>query len=160
DGGTPILGYFVERRNTSSSRWYRVTPNLLTGTSYHSTDLVDGNKYEFRVVSENKVGQSQPSMPSTQVLAKDPWDKPSRPSELEITEISRRSCRLSWRPPTDDGGDSIVGYVIEYKIAGTFKWIRANDLEKVIDSSYKVSGLQEDFEYEFRVAAENRGGIG
>lgn len=99
-------------------------------------------------------------MPSTQVLAKDPWDKPSRPSELEITEISRRSCRLSWRPPTDDGGDSIVGYVIEYKIAGTFKWIRANDLEKVIDSSYKVSGLQEDFEYEFRVAAENRGGIG
>lgn len=51
-------------------------------------------------------------------------------------------------------------YIIEYKVLGSFKWIRANEGERVLETYYKVTGLHDDLEYEFRIAAENKGGIG
>ena len=41
-----------------------------------------------------------------------------------------------------------------------FKYQRANEGERVVSTSYKITGLDKDMDYEFRVAAENRGGIG
>ncbi len=43
--------------------------------------------------------------------------------------------------------------------AGQFKWIRANK-DEVPETEYTVRGLQEDSLYEFRIAAENRAGVG
>ena len=59
-----------------------------------------------------------------------------------------------------DGGDAVSNYVIEYRETGTFKWTRANIGEKTPDARYKVTGLHRGREYEFRVAAANRAGIG
>lgn len=41
-----------------------------------------------------------------------------------------------------------------------FKWQRANEGERVLETTYKVTGLHGDTEYEFRVAAENKAGVG
>ena len=41
-----------------------------------------------------------------------------------------------------------------------FKWTRANEGEKTSETYYKIVGLREDVDYEFRVAAENRAGPG
>ncbi len=43
--------------------------------------------------------------------------------------------------------------------AGQFKWIRANR-DEVPETEYTVRGLKEDQIYEFRIAAENKAGVG
>jgi len=40
------------------------------------------------------------------------------------------------------------------------KWIRANEVTSISDTYFKIGGLHEDIDYEFRVAAENRAGLG
>ena len=41
-----------------------------------------------------------------------------------------------------------------------YKWERANEGERVLETTYKVTGLRSDTEYEFRVGAENKAGVG
>ena len=66
---------------------------------------------------------------------------------------------MSYKPPTDDGGAEITNYVIEYREEGLMKWTRANK-DTVTKTSYTVTGLHKDTVYEFRVAAENKAGVG
>jgi len=40
------------------------------------------------------------------------------------------------------------------------KWLRANEVTPISDTHFKIGGLHEDIDYEFRVAAENRAGLG
>jgi len=40
------------------------------------------------------------------------------------------------------------------------KWMRANEVTPISDTYFKIGGLHEDIDYEFRVAAENRAGLG
>ena len=78
----------------------------------------------------------------------------------QISDVTRRSCKLTWHPPVSDGGDEIRAYVVEYRFTGAFKWVRANEGERNPDRFCRVTGLQGDLDYEFRVAAENRAGVG
>ena len=66
--------------------------------------------------------------------------------------------KVSWNPPDDDGGTSILGYLLEYKEKANAEWIRIN-LNKVTDTTTVVEGLKENTEYEFRVFAENAFGM-
>ena len=66
---------------------------------------------------------------------------------------------LTWTPPKNDGGTDIFNYVIEYRAEGAFKWKQANS-ETVPVTTYTVKSLRENEVYEFRVAAENRAGVG
>ena len=45
------------------------------------------------------------------------------------------------------------------RLSGDFKWARANK-DVVADVTYTVTALSKDALYEFRVAAENRAGVG
>jgi len=49
--------------------------NILLFSYSKVTDLHDDTKYEFRVIAENKMGQSKPSGASEQIHTKDPWSK-------------------------------------------------------------------------------------
>ena len=73
DGGSPITGYWLERRTKLSTRWVRVNKDLVADTTLNITDLVETNEYEFRVSAENKIGTGPPSAPSKPIVAKDPW---------------------------------------------------------------------------------------
>ena len=72
DGGTPITGYIIERR--TGSTWIALKKQP-TGTQFTVERLTEGNKYEFRVIAENKAGQGKPSGPSQQITTKDPWSE-------------------------------------------------------------------------------------
>ena len=87
-------------------------------------------------------------------------DKPGPPNSVQVVEVHKRSVVLTWRPPTDDGGSPVTGYRAEYRFEGGFKWEWANEGEKVDGRKYTVTGLKEGTVYEFRVAAENKAGIG
>ena len=86
-------------------------------------------------------------------------DKPGKPDAPEITKSTKNSVSLSWKPPVSDGGSPIFNYVIEYRIEGTFKWTLAN-IERVDSLVYTVRSLKTDEMYEFRIAAENKAGVG
>jgi titin len=65
---------------------------------------------------------------------------------------------LKWSPPEDDGGSPIFNYVLEYRQEGTFQWTRVE--QKITETQFTVKKLKKDDIYEFRVAAENKAGVG
>ncbi len=73
DGGTPIIGYFVERKQDTSSRWVRVNKDLVSDTSLTVTGLTEKSEYQFRVYAENKAGPGPASEPSDKHIAKPPY---------------------------------------------------------------------------------------
>ena len=73
DGGTPVLGYHVERRSGTSRNWVFVNRTPIRDTKFHVKDLFELAEYEFRVSAENKVSTGTPSAPTQPVVAKDPW---------------------------------------------------------------------------------------
>ena len=87
-------------------------------------------------------------------------DKPGKPDRPEITRVARTSITLAYKPPESDGGSAIFNYAIEYRVEGGYKWVRANEDEVTKNLTYIVKGLKAGSMYEFRVAAENRAGVG
>jgi len=61
-----------------------------------------------------------------------------------------------------DGGAEIFNYIIEFRVEGTTKWTRyGSEQDKVPTVSHTLTQqLNEDTFYEFRVAAENKAGVG
>jgi len=86
-------------------------------------------------------------------------DKPGKPGTPEVKEATKNSATLTWKPPSDNGGSDITNYVVEYRAEGAFKWKRATE-SVVPTTNHVVKGLDEKVKYEFRVAAENKAGIG
>ena len=86
-------------------------------------------------------------------------DKPGKPGTPEVKEATKTSATLAWTAPSDNGGSDITNYVVEYRADGAFKWKRATE-SVVASTTYVVKGLEENIKYEFRVAAENRAGVG
>ncbi len=75
DGGSPIIGYTVERKDVSSTRWSRVNRELVSETTMKVTGLMERSEYMFRVIAENKAGPGPPSESSDIYMAKPPFGK-------------------------------------------------------------------------------------
>jgi len=86
-------------------------------------------------------------------------EKPGKPDPPVITSTGKSTVSLSYKPPVDDGGSPITNYVIEHREEGLAKWTRATK-DTVDKTSYTVTGLTANSTYEFRVAAENKAGVG
>lgn len=66
---------------------------------------------------------------------------------------------VKWTPPVSDGGAEITGYVVQQKEKLALRWTPVNEVP-VTATSYKVTGLVQKNEYEFRVVAANKAGFG
>ena len=60
DGGSPLTGYFLEKREGNKAFWGKVARLPPDETKYRVTDLTEGTNYSFRVSAENKDGSSKP----------------------------------------------------------------------------------------------------
>uniref|UniRef100_A0A8C6J6M2 Uncharacterized protein n=1 Tax=Melopsittacus undulatus TaxID=13146 RepID=A0A8C6J6M2_MELUD len=120
---------------------------------YTVTGLVPDAEYQFRIIAQNDIGESEASPPSEPVVY-----KPSQPGEIEITSIFKDSITLEWERPESDGGKEILGYWVEYRQSGESTWKKCNK-ERIKDRQFTVGGLLEATEYEFRVFAENQTGL-
>lgn len=65
---------------------------------------------------------------------------------------------LAWNPPTDDGGSKITNYVIEKREDNRKSWVHVSNDPK--ECAYVVTRLTENHEYEFRIMAQNKFGVG
>jgi len=60
DGGEPITGYLVERREVTKTAFVQQGKTDAKTLSLKATKLVEGTQYMFRVFAENSIGQSEP----------------------------------------------------------------------------------------------------
>ncbi|CAH8566640.1 unnamed protein product [Schistosoma rodhaini] len=156
DGGTPITDYLIERCDETGI-WERVS-GLVTDNSINVKNLIKGKSYRFRVFAVNMIGNSEPGETKTAILAKNPYDPPGAPEKLNIDEYDKRSVKLSWKPPAEDGGNPIKGYLIEKRLPRG-EWRKATGA-LVPGTEATVTGIEEGQTYEFRVSAVNDAGPG
>ncbi|XP_062931066.1 myosin-binding protein C, slow-type isoform X5 [Cynocephalus volans] len=115
DGGSPILGYFIERKKKQSSRWMRLNFDLCKETTFEPKKMIEGVAYEVRIFAVNAVGISKPSMPSKPFV---PLAVTSPPTLLAVDSITDTTVTMKWRPPDQIGAAGLDGYVLEYCFEG------------------------------------------
>ncbi|EGT49285.1 hypothetical protein CAEBREN_29721 [Caenorhabditis brenneri] len=160
DGGSPILGYVVERfEKRGGGDWAPVKMPMVKGTECIVPGLHENETYQFRVRAVNAAGQGEPSNGSEPVTCRPYVEKPGAPDAPRVGKITKNSAELTWNRPLRDGGAPIDGYIIEKKKLGDNDWTRCND-KPVRETAFEVKNLGEKEEYEFRVIAVNSAGEG
>jgi titin len=85
---------------------------------------------------------------------------PGAPSGLgAIAGTSAATVDLAWTAPTDDGGSSIIDYLVEYSSDSGSTWTTFSDGTSTTAST-TVTGLGKGINYTFRVSAVNAAGTG
>jgi hypothetical protein len=113
--------------------------------------LPNGVPQIIQVVAHNSVGTSQPSVPSASVT---PATTPSTP-RIDSARRSNRGAVVVWKPPTDDGGDGVVSYLIQVTQG-------SNTVSEstTSDTSITLDGLTNGVMYKIFVSATNTVGTG
>ncbi len=70
NGGSPITGYVIEKKEKGSPHWQEAGKTSGAQTMFSATGLKEGTEYEFRVVAVNDAGPSDPSDPTDPHKAK------------------------------------------------------------------------------------------
>ncbi|CAF1322095.1 unnamed protein product [Adineta steineri] len=115
------------------------------------TERGDAGKYAINVANNSrsynvplKVRVIAPPLPPT-----DP---------LEISDVSKDRATLSRKPPKDDSGSKVTGYVVKRRDTskGADAWIPVTQACK--ETTFTVPSLLDGHEYDFRVMAINENG--
>ncbi|KAM5250078.1 myosin-binding protein C, slow-type isoform 21-T21 [Hipposideros larvatus] len=154
DGGSPILGYFIERKKKQSSRWMRLNFDLCKETTFEPKKMIEGVAYEVRIFAVNAIGISKPSMPSKPFV---PLAVTSPPTLLAVDSVTDTTVTMKWRPPDQIGAAGLDGYVLEYCFEGTENWITANT-DLIDKTKFTITGLPTDAKIFVRVKAVNAAG--
>ena len=137
-------------------------------TTVTVTGLTNGRTYMFRVRTVNQVVGAGIASDSLSATPRVPPDNnngggggggggssgptqtvPGVPTNL-MAMATDGQVTLTWDAPEDDGGTPITDY--EYRINGTGNWTSTGSTE----TTYTVTGLDNDTEYTFEVRAVNR----
>ncbi|XP_066537025.1 myomesin-1 [Hoplias malabaricus] len=184
DGGSSVIGYFVDRCEVGTTHWYQCNDAPVKFARFPVTGLVEGRSYVFRVRAVNKCGMSHPSRVSEPALAMDPADRarkgasapwtgqiivteeepvegvvPGKPSDLMVAEATRNYVVLSWKPPGEKGSEGVM-YYVEKCVSGTDSWQRVNTDIPVKSPRFALFDLAEGKSYCFRVRCCNSAGVG
>src|SRR3972149_3177896 len=158
DGGSQITGYKIDVK-TGTGAYVTLKEN--TGSAvrtYTHTERTTGTTYTYMVYAINSVGTGGPSneasatptASSTPPVSK---TKPSQPSSLVATAVSQNQINLSWKLPTNDGGEPISGYKIEASEGvGNYQVLSQNAGK---NPAYSHTGLKPGISYYYRVYAIN-----
>lgn len=158
DGGVPVEKYIIEKMDEATGRWVPAGETDGDETNATVKGLTPGHKYKFRVRAENKQGRSEPLTTQQATEAKSPFDRPGKPTDLEIRDFDKDFVDLAWKRPEQDGGSPITGYVVEKKDKYG-DWEKCAEVDADTPNA-KIDGLIEGLPYEFRVVAINKGGKG
>nr|XP_045221711.1 myosin-binding protein C, slow-type isoform X8 [Macaca fascicularis] len=135
DGGSPILGYFIERKKKQSSRWMRLNFDLCKETTFEPKKMIEGVAYEVRIFAVNAIGISKPSMPSRPFV---PLAVTSPPTLLAVDSVTDTTVTMKWRPPDQIGAAGLDGYVLEYCFEGCLKSTSAKQSDENGEAAYDL----------------------
>ncbi|KAL1117086.1 hypothetical protein AAG570_004414, partial [Ranatra chinensis] len=156
DGGTPIIDYTVEWKESTKTTWTKI------GTTHEThiavSDMHKDTAYDFRISARNKAGVGPPYLSEEPVVAGRRKTPPSPPLNLTVVNIASKSVKLQWSPPQSTGGSELTGYVIEKQPITSNKWTKVATLDPSV-TVFTVENLKEKTEFYFRVLAENAIGL-
>uniref|UniRef100_A0A8C4X810 Fibronectin type-III domain-containing protein n=1 Tax=Erpetoichthys calabaricus TaxID=27687 RepID=A0A8C4X810_ERPCA len=75
DGGSDINGYFLEKREKKSLRWFKVIKETIRDTRQKVSGLTEGSEYQYRVSAVNAAGEGPFSDASDFYKAADPIEE-------------------------------------------------------------------------------------
>uniref|UniRef100_A0A0N5AQN4 non-specific serine/threonine protein kinase n=1 Tax=Syphacia muris TaxID=451379 RepID=A0A0N5AQN4_9BILA len=159
NGGSKILGYILQYKESSSSKWLTTSLQPIPDLHFRVTNLRDHGEYQFRVTAKNAAGLSKPSLPTDTVELAPKFRPPGPPTQISAVSIGRNHVTITWAPPLDDGGSKITGYIVEMREYGSSLWRTVSDYN-VQQPEFTVPNLIEFRDYEFRVIAINSIGKG
>ncbi|KAM4723158.1 myosin-binding protein C, cardiac-type [Rhinophrynus dorsalis] len=122
----------------------------------HCVFIIEGAEKQdegaYTVVLKNEAGEDKANINVKVIEAPDPPESP------RILNIGEDYCTVQWEPPKYDGGQPILGYILERKKKKSYRWMRLNyDLVKEL--SYESRRMIEGVIYEMRIYAVNSIGM-
>ncbi|XP_059785657.1 myosin-binding protein C, cardiac-type [Balaenoptera ricei] len=125
-------------------------------TKDRSIFTVEGAEKEdegvYVVTVKNPVGEDQVNL-TVKVI-----DVPDAPAAPEISNVGEDSCTVRWEPPAYDGGQPVLGYILERKKKKSYRWMRLN-FDLLRELSHEARCMIEGVVYEMRVYAVNAVGM-
>uniref|UniRef100_A0A3B3XR33 Myosin-binding protein C, fast-type n=2 Tax=Poecilia mexicana TaxID=48701 RepID=A0A3B3XR33_9TELE len=106
----------------------------------------------YSVVVRNPAGEDTADI-SVKVV-----DVPDPPQAPKILSVGEDSCIVQWEPPLFNGGDPIIGYVVERKKLRSYRWMRLN-FDPYPETTFEAKRMIEGMPYEMRVYAVNSIGM-
>lgn len=70
NGGSPIVGYDIERRDMATGRWVKLNKGPNPSNEFYDDRVQEGHQYEYRVSAINAAGPGKPSDASSVFTAK------------------------------------------------------------------------------------------
>ncbi|OWK17926.1 hypothetical protein Celaphus_00009377 [Cervus elaphus hippelaphus] len=125
-------------------------------TKDRSIFTVEGAEQEdegvYVVTVKNPVGEDQVNL-TVKVI-----DVPDAPAAPEISKVGEDSCTVHWEPPAYDGGQPVLGYILERKKKKSYRWMRLN-FDLLRELRHEAKRMIEGVIYEMRVYAVNAVGM-
>ncbi|XP_051709081.2 myosin-binding protein C, cardiac-type [Oryctolagus cuniculus] len=106
----------------------------------------------YVVTVKNPVGEDQVNL-TVKVI-----DVPDAPAAPNISNVGEDSCTVQWEPPAYDGGQPVLGYILERKKKKSYRWMRLN-FDLLPGLSHEARRMIEGVAYEMRVYAVNAVGM-
>ena len=148
----------VSVRLMHSGKTYTTCTGSLVLPSYGG--LVKGLEYHGRVSARNSEGYSLPVKAPEPVA---PMVIPAAPTGVTLDVICATELRVIFGSPSDNGGDSITQYLIEWSTSSDFADAQSSTLEYLAGGSpffKNIEGLETGTYYYVRVSAMNSQGYG
>ncbi|XP_041131677.1 myosin-binding protein C, cardiac-type-like isoform X3 [Polyodon spathula] len=111
-----------------------------------------GDEGVYSVVVKNPAGEDTADI-TVKVV-----DVPDPPEAPKIVSLGEDWCNVQWEPPAFNGGQPVLGYVLERKKKKSYRWMRLNfDPHKGL--TYEAKRMIEGMAYEMRIYAVNAIGM-
>jgi titin len=111
-GGLDLAGYKVYRQDPANGL-QMITEIDQSSTLYKDKDLTNGRTYTYYISAYNDYGESDLSAP----VQGTPATVPSPPVEIALEENDGEIV-ITWGEPSDNGGSSVLDYMIKRKVNG------------------------------------------
>ena len=126
-------------------------------TSFVATNLVPGRTYRAYARALNVVGEG----PNTDIIYQTMSVEPSAPQNLGVITNGNTSVTCSWEPPSNNGGEPVAHYIMEYAAEPLFNaWVEDGPNPDNTEFTKNIFNLVQGTLYQFRVRAVNPAGRG
>ena len=153
DSGTEAVTHYVVQWKSGNGTYSADRQVSVDATSANFNSLTKGTRYTFRVAAVSDAGIGDWSDEASAV----PATVPGLVRSFRIV-AANESLKLSWAPPSDNGGSPIIGYAI--------RWAAGRDARQQYDidnprvRSHILRGLQNGARYSVTIQAVNAAGAG
>ncbi|XP_063997285.1 myosin-binding protein C, fast-type-like, partial [Pogoniulus pusillus] len=111
-----------------------------------------GDEGSYRIRVTNPAGEDTASIRLRVV------DVPDPPEAVRVTSVGEDWAVVEWQPPAYDGGQPVIGYLLERKKQGSGRWMKLN-FEALAALRFEARRMIEGVLYELRVFAQNAIGV-